>query len=91
VQFGIHVGSPTSGAGTIPKAFTCLWDMFFCFGCLGWPQWERMHLALQRLHVQEEGGTRGQGVVLHALRGEGKGDGGGVVWKGTRRGAAIGM
>lgn len=50
-KLGLHVGLPTTGVGVVPKAATCLWDVFFKVGCLGWPQWVRMHLVMQRSDV----------------------------------------
>ena len=45
VQLGLHVGSPTTGAGVVPETVACLWIPFTQLGCLIWPQWERMYLV----------------------------------------------
>ena len=72
VQLGPHVKCQTTGTGAITKAVACMWDMFFYLGHLAWPQWERKHLASQRLGSV---GVKGGGVPMCSAekRGWGKG------------------
>ena len=59
-----------------------MWEM----GCLVWPQWERKHLASQRLEVPGWGDTQGD-----LLRGKGEGGGGSIVGGANQEGAVSGM
>jgi hypothetical protein len=57
VQLSLHVDAELTGAGAIPKAIACPWDIFFYLGCLVEPQSERRHQASQRLDMPGLGDT----------------------------------
>lgn len=63
VQLDPHVGSPTTGAGAVPKAIACLWDTFPNQAALSGLE-ERTCPALQRLDVSCSGDTGGEGAIL---------------------------
>ena len=71
--------------GAIPKAVACMWYRFFELGCLVWPQWERKHLASQRLEVPKWGETQRD---LHHSEEKGKGDGGRIAGGGDQEGGS---
>lgn len=67
-------GSQATGTWASPKAVAYLWNTFFYLGCLVWPQWKRMGLALQKLDCRRRGVLRGN---LYSLRGEVEGE----IWE----------
>jgi hypothetical protein len=62
---------PSCGVRAITKAVVCTWDIIYYLGCLVCSQWERKHLAWQRLTVP---GLEGRECPVgpHPLRGEGE-------------------
>jgi hypothetical protein len=51
VQLILHAGPPTTGVSAVPKTVACLWNLLPKLGHLIWPQWERLHQAMQWLDV----------------------------------------
>jgi hypothetical protein len=76
---------PNNWIGGYPKSCSLYLGYVLLAGCLVWPQWERKHLASQRLEVPKWGETQRD---LHHSEEKGKGDGGRIAGGGDQEGGS---